>query len=211
MTALSEDTRAHGVAVCWSCKGPTDAAALFCATCGAVQPPGQANHFARLGLPRVFALDLAVLDRAYFDRQRQLHPDRFARKTPRERAIAESQAASLNGAYETLRDPLRRAGHLLALAGHPLIDDHQTIDDPALLAEAMEGREALMEAEDAAAVAAVDVKATGDRDAAMTALGAALAAKDWSAARRLAMRCRYLGKLLEDARRRRGQLEGRAA
>lgn len=201
----------HGVGACWSCRGPLAASVLFCPTCGAVQPPGQADHFARLGLPRAFDLDPARIDRAYFDLQRQLHPDRFARRAPRERVIAESQAASLNAAYEVVRDPLRRAGHLLALAGHPLAEDAGTIDDPALLTEAMEGREALMEAEDEAAAAAVAAETGRTLQAATAALGDSLAREDWPAARRLAMRCRYLAKLADDARRRRGQLAGRAA
>ena len=65
------------------------AAALFCATCGAVQPPGQTDHFARLGLALGYAVDPALLDRRYFERQRLLHPDRFATRTPRERALSQ--------------------------------------------------------------------------------------------------------------------------
>src|SRR5579859_641726 len=91
---------------CWSCKGPVDLAALFCPTCRAVQPPRALDHFARLGLPMAFEIDVAELDRRYFAAQRQLHPDRFATRTARERAISQSQAVELNAAYETLKDPL---------------------------------------------------------------------------------------------------------
>ena len=35
------------------------------------------DHFARLGLPAALDLDAAALDKAYFARQRQWHPDRF--------------------------------------------------------------------------------------------------------------------------------------
>ena len=93
---------------CWSCGGPVEAT-LFCPTCRAVQPPGDADPFTRLGFPRGFALDRAELDRRYFAAQRQLHPDRFATRSARERAISQSQAVSLNDAYETLKDPLARA------------------------------------------------------------------------------------------------------
>src|SRR3954466_5779654 len=92
-------------AACWSCAGPVDAAALFCGTCSAVQPPRITDHFTRLSLPVAFGVNLADLDRRYFAAQRQLHPDRFATRTPRERAISQSQAVSLNEAYETLKDP----------------------------------------------------------------------------------------------------------
>src|SRR3954465_615579 len=102
---------------CWSCAGPVDAAALFCPTCKAVQPPRSTDHFTRLGLPVGFTVDIADLDRRYFQAQRQLHPDRFATKTPPQRAISQSQAVSLNDAYETLKDPLARASYLLQLKG----------------------------------------------------------------------------------------------
>src|SRR5689334_3454791 len=102
---------------CWSCRGAVAPGLPFCPTCRAVQPPGGADHFARLGLDRGFDVDTAELDRRYFALQRQLHPDRFVAKSPRERAIAQSQAASLNDAYETLKDPLARAVYLLKLGG----------------------------------------------------------------------------------------------
>ena len=159
-----------GVLACWSCKGPVAGDAAFCPTCGAVQPPGQGDHFARLGMPARFDLDPGALDRAYFARQRQFHPDRFARRSAREGAIAESRSVSLNEAYETLRDPLRRAAYMLALAGHPIAGDGATIDDPELLAEVMEAREALMEAESTAEVSALAERTEAERAAAMEAL-----------------------------------------
>ena len=76
MTEQSDDN----LVACWSCRGPVAAAALFCHTCGAVQPPGGQNHFARLGLARRFEIDAGDLDKRYFAFQRNLHPDRFARK-----------------------------------------------------------------------------------------------------------------------------------
>ena len=66
MTALTESD--GGIVACWSCRGPVTALALFCHTCGAVQPPRQVDHFARLGLARGFEVDLAELDRRYFVR-----------------------------------------------------------------------------------------------------------------------------------------------
>src|SRR5262245_58349953 len=132
---------------CWSCGGPVDTVAPFCPTCRAVQPPRPVDHFGRLGLPVDFAIDAADLDRRYFALQRQLHPDRFATKTSRERALSQSQAVALNEAYETLKDPLERATYLLKLKGidaNP--DGRHTVNDPTLLMEQMERREALMEA-----------------------------------------------------------------
>ncbi|BBK31470.1 hypothetical protein STHU_21040 [Allostella humosa] len=196
---------------CWSCRGPLAADAAFCATCAAVQPPGQADHFARLGLARRFDIEPAALDRAYFTRQRLFHPDRFAGRSAREGAIAESRSVSLNAAYETLRDPLRRAGYLLELAGHPVAGDGATIADPELLVEVMERREALSEAATAEAVTAIVVDTREESRAAHAALAAALAEADYPAARRHATRLRYLAKIADEARRRAADLESRAA
>lgn len=202
---------AHGLSACWSCQGPVAAGEPFCPTCGAVQPPGQADHFTRLGLPRAFDVDLQALDRAYFARQRALHPDRMARHSARERAIAESQSVSLNDAYETLRDPMRRAGYMLAAAGRPVAGDGATIDDHALLSETMEAREALMEAATEVEVAALAARAAADRAACLADVAGAFAAGDLDAARRHATRLRYLVKLVEEAHRRRLSLAGKAA
>lgn len=197
---------------CWSCGGPVASGAVFCATCRAVQPPGDADHFARLGLPRAFALDVAELDRRYFAAQRQLHPDRFATRSPRERAISQSQAVSLNDAYETLKAPLARACYLLKLEGVARTPDQDhTIDDPALLMDQMERREALGEAADAAAVQRIVAAADADARDALAAIARAFARDDLAAAARETTRLRYLEKLIEDARLARARVAPRQA
>ena len=135
------------IAACWSCRGPVAEMALFCGTCAAVQPPGQADHFTRLGLGFGFDVDPGLLDRRYFERQRQLHPDRFVTRTARERALSQSQATAINEAYETLKDPLRRADYLLHLGRNGAAPEGcHLVNDLELLTEAMELREALAEA-----------------------------------------------------------------
>jgi molecular chaperone HscB len=177
--------------------------APFCAACQTVQPPGQVDRFARLGLDRGYVVDLAALDRAYFALQRRLHPDRFVRKQPRERAISQQQAAALNEAYETLKHPVRRARYLAGLMGVDLPGDGRTIDDPVLLMEAMETREALAEAGSVAAVEALENKSRDERAAAIDALKALFAKADHSGIRRAILRLAYLDKFVEEARARR--------
>jgi molecular chaperone HscB len=105
------------VSACWSCQGPVAARAIFCHACGSVQPPGDTDHFSRLGLPRSFDIDPDKLEKQYLGFQRVLHPDRFVAKPARQRMIAESQAVAMNEAFQTLQDPLRRAAYLLKLHG----------------------------------------------------------------------------------------------
>jgi molecular chaperone HscB len=185
---------------CWSCGGPIEAT-LFCPTCRAVQPPGDLDPFARLGFARDFALDRGDLDRRYFAAQRQLHPDRFATRSARERAISQQQAVSLNDAYETLKDPLARACALLRLAGVKETPDRDhTIADPALLMEQMERREALAEANAPEATARIEKQCAADIAQAVAAIGAAFVRRDVAAATRETTRLRYLTKLADDAR-----------
>jgi molecular chaperone HscB len=185
---------------CWSCGAPGMAGGLFCTACQTIQPPGQSGHFERLGLAEDFDVDLANLDRRYFDLQRQLHPDRFARRTAREKAVSQQQAATLNEAYETLRNPLQRARYLAQRRGVDLPEEGRTIDDAELLMEAMEKREALANAATPDAVAHLAAKAQTERLALLGDLTAMFAATDRPALRAAILRLTYLEKFAEEAR-----------
>lgn len=165
------------------------------------------DHFARLGLPAALDLDAAVLDRAYFALQRQWHPDRFVAKPPEDRARASAEAASVNEAYRTLKDPLSRAFYLAGMAGVDLPADGKTIDDPDLLMEAMEAREALHDADTPAAVDILAAKARQDVQKALEGLGSLFLANDRAAIRKALLRLRYLDKFAEEARGRRMNIE----
>jgi len=192
---------------CWSCRGPVAAREPFCATCGAVQPPGDADAFDRLGFPHTFEIDLALLERRYFDMQRRLHPDRFAAKSPRERALSQQQAASINEAYETLKEPLSRAIALLRHAGrNAASNDQGTIADTALLTEMMEMREALAEVDSPREADTVMKRAEADLAVCRRALADGFAAGDLDGAERQVTRLRYLAKFSDEARLRRRAL-----
>jgi molecular chaperone HscB len=131
---------------CWNCRKEVAAADPLCAACGKVQPAspagGQLDKFALLGFPPAFELDSAALDDNFRTLSRKLHPDRFARATPRERRYSLEQTTLLNDSYKTLKDPVRRAEHLLALRG--IKGDPKM--SPEFLEQTMEDREKLLEA-----------------------------------------------------------------
>jgi len=164
------------------------------------------DHFARLGLPAALDLEPASLDRAYFALQRQWHPDRFVNRPPDERARASVEAAALNDAYRTLKDPLSRAVYLAELKGIPLPGDGKTIDDPDLLMEAMEAREALHEAETVVVVDQLAAEARDDMKSSLVGLGSLFLRDDKPAIRKALLRLRYLDKFAEEARARRANL-----
>jgi molecular chaperone HscB len=101
-----------------------------------------AHHFQLFGLPLGYALDPELLQRRYRELQRTVHPDRFANQGSAERLLAVREAARINEAYQTLRDPVRRARYLLELQGGHW-QEAQTLSDTAFLLEQMELREVL--------------------------------------------------------------------
>ena len=98
------------------------------------------DYFDRLGLPRRFAVDAGDLERAYLARSRAVHPDYHAGGSSADAAASLELSAALNEAYNTLRDPLARADHLLTLLGGPSAAEDKG-QDPAFLAEMMDIRE----------------------------------------------------------------------
>jgi len=197
----SEPEKHDGVAVCWSCKGPVAAGALFCSTCEAVQPPGRMDHFARLGLEVTFDLDIKELERRYFDMQRRLHPDRFASGLPRERALSQQQAVSLNDAYDSLKDPLSRADYMVHLKGTEVLPEGcNLVNDMDLLTETMELREALADAKTTGDVDKIAGRAANDIEHCIRELSAYFAGNDLECACKLTTRLKYLRKLAEEAR-----------
>jgi molecular chaperone HscB len=186
---------------CWSCKGPVATRALFCSVCGAVQGPGPVDHFTRLGVRATFDVDLDELERQYFGFQRRLHPDRFAAKTPKERALSQSQATALNEAYETLKDPLKRAAYLLELLGHKVdLTACGTISDKSLLMEQMEKREAIAEADSVETATKLSAAADTDVLSCQCHISAAINGQNMVEAVHLTIRLKYLVKLAEEAR-----------
>ena len=213
MGMMTEPRRIEGKALtaCWSCRGPVARAALFCETCGAVQPLGAGDHFERLGLSRGFALDEENLSRRYFSLQAKIHPDRFAGKTARERTASLAQATALNDAYRVLRDPIGRAAYLLQLAGVAApTEESGTLDDPELLMDSLERREELAAAATPGAVQDIAARAEADVRGCVAALAAAFAAGDLARAARLTTRLIYLRKLGEEARARLARLRDAA-
>lgn len=167
---------------CWSCQKPSGGE-ILCTACGAIQPlPPGADHFAVFGLPRRFELALPDLEKRFREQSFQVHPDRFARKAPRERRIALERSTALNDAYRTLKDPLRRATYLLGLNGIKVESEQggsAMAKLPAeFLEEIMELREGLLEAQgagDAGAVGKLVARVQERRDRAIAEVDAALA------------------------------------
>jgi len=104
-----------------------------------------ANYFSLFGLNPNFEIDETQLAKTFRQLRLATHPDRYASSSDFERRTAVAQAATINDAYHTLRDPLRRARYLLELHGIEIQGNKSPIMDAEFLLEQMELRERLAE------------------------------------------------------------------
>jgi molecular chaperone HscB len=107
------------------------------------------DPFELLGAPRKYDLDLAAVEKTHRELSRELHPDKFASAGASEKKAALDKAASVNEAWRIVRDPIRRAEALFALAGIAVAESSETATmsmPPSFLMEMLEAREALSEA-----------------------------------------------------------------
>lgn len=93
------------------------------------------NFFDLFSLPINFSVDLDALEKKYFEFQKKFHPDK---SDEIERSIA------INEAYEILKNPLKRAAHILCLNGLDVENDEVAPKvDQATLIEVFEMRESI--------------------------------------------------------------------
>lgn len=101
------------------------------------------NYFQLFQVPAQFDLDLTELGTRYLELQRNFHPDNYAAGSERDRLLAVQQAANINDAYHSLKQPLLRAEHLLALRGVKISHEQRSFTDTHFLMQQMELRELL--------------------------------------------------------------------
>jgi molecular chaperone HscB len=128
---MAANTNAAAVTTgeCWSCGEMR--AAHFCGACGKVQPPVPVDFFSFFGLPRKLEIDIAALQRDFYELSRKLHPDVYVRIGGLEQEWSEQQSSQLNDAYRTLKDPIRRTEYLLKLEGVQLEEQSKAATEQA--------------------------------------------------------------------------------
>ena len=114
---------------CWSCG--TMRAVHFCSACGKVQPPVPVDYFTFFALPRKLNVDIALLEREFYELSRRLHPDVYARADKQEKDWSLEQSSRLNDAYRTLKDPIKRTEYLLRLEGVELEEQSKSATEKA--------------------------------------------------------------------------------
>jgi molecular chaperone HscB len=109
----------------------------------------QQDFFSLFGLLRQQGVDADKLELLYRDIQSKVHPDKHAHLADSDKRLAMQWATHVNEAYQTLKDPLKRARYLLQLAGHDVRLETNTAMPAEFLMAQMELREAVSEAKDA--------------------------------------------------------------
>jgi molecular chaperone HscB len=129
LTTISAKPAPEETQSCWSCG--TMRALHFCEACGKVQPPAPVDYFAFFGLPRKLNIDIAALDKDFYELSRKLHPDLNARAGSEEQQWSLQQTSMLNDAHRTLKDPIKRTQYLLKLEGVELEEQSKSATEQA--------------------------------------------------------------------------------
>jgi molecular chaperone HscB len=140
------------------------------------------NHFELFNLPARFEVDIGLLDAAYRDVQARVHPDRFVNATDAEKRVAMQWATRANEAYQTLKNPMKRAQYLCEINGVDLKVESNTAMPMDFLMQQMEWREELGDAragKDVEALDALDAQVKRERKQRLGAIGNQLDAGDF--------------------------------
>src|SRR5919201_10131 len=120
MTPEPIPVRGSSMLECRNCGAGAPVDEHFCPQCSRILALGRhGDYFTFLGLPRKLLIDQTDLERRFRDLSRKFHPDYFYNASSAERLASLERSSYLNDAYRTLRNPIARIEHLLAIEGLP--------------------------------------------------------------------------------------------
>lgn len=193
----SSSNSQNGETCCWLCQRSTSMRALFCQSCGTIQPVRPIDHFARLGLERRIDIDSELLERQYHSLKKTLSPERFAIRGLGERGHAAKQLEALEEAYATLREPLRRGRYWI------ILHEKEVKDNAGMNPMVAELRSDLEKATLAPQCDRIAQKAGNALEQGIVSLMQALRAHNWQLANAILLEVDGLETLLGDVRERR--------
>src|SRR5258706_13700952 len=157
------------------------------------------NHFELFGLQPAFSVDQQALERSYGEIQSRVHPDRSAHAGDAERRASLQWTTRVNEAYRSLKTPVQRASHILALHGVDVAFETNTAMPAAFLGQQMELREALENAirsKDLKSLDVLEKSLARDKELLEKKLAQSIDAdKDYQAATGLVRELQFLEKL----------------
>lgn len=173
---------------------------IKCGCCSALRPVSSSppDYFSLFCIPATFNINAANLRHQYLKMQRLLHPDNYPKADDVVKSNSERWSALLNKAFETLKDPHRRAIYLYKLGSGRDFNEETTLeqskDSPEMaemLAEVMELRLALEDYTEPGEVKAM-MSENGERiDRVLEKIKEAYSQRDWNRLRELLIQLRY--------------------
>ncbi len=152
---------------CATCESLAQAP-VACAECHSLlEHVSGADYFELFGLERSFDIAPADIQRKFLAIARNIHPDAFVSADAATQSVVLHLSSAVNKAYETLRDPVRRAEYILEVSGGKSAADDKRVA-PELLAEVMMLREEIEELRaggNTAAIAAIRPDIARKKDA----------------------------------------------
>ena len=101
------------------------------------------NYFQLFNIAPSFDIDLSELSSSYQTLQKTVHPDNFAHTSEQQQRLAVQKSAQVNDAYQTLKNPLKRAEYMLIERGVDMPNEQQSFSDTGFLMHQLELREML--------------------------------------------------------------------
>lgn len=101
------------------------------------------NYFSAFGFEPSFDINLRDLSKAYRDKQKVSHPDRFAHEQTHIQRQAVQNTALNNEMYQTLKSGVKRGNYILGLNGIAFDLETYTVDDVDMLINQLKYREQL--------------------------------------------------------------------
>lgn len=147
-TALRCPTCSEDVPLPSSSSSASSPIISHCPSCNAFLPPvSSIDYFELFDLPKQFSIDGAALKRSFLQWQGKVHPDRLppSSDASKQEDWAKTWSAIVNEGYKTLSNESRRGEYMLLQRGVE-IEEQDKMEDPELLMEILEVREALEEA-----------------------------------------------------------------
>lgn len=160
----------------------------------------QNNFFELFQLPITLPVDLIRLNLHYQQLQKKYHPDNYANVADSEKAEIMQKSATINVAYQILKDPIKAAEYRVSLEHIDIDDENQTIRDTEFLTEQFVLREQLDDIEQAKDWKALDHfydDMNDKQQEVYVQLLDNINHSDWQTAKKQLYRLRYLTRLLE--------------
>lgn len=157
------------------------------------------NHFDLFQLAPAFDIDLAQLETAFREIQLRVHPDKFVSASRAEQRVAMQWATRANEAYQTLKNPLKRASYLCELHGVALQAESNTAMPTDFLMQQIAWREELDAAKtDTSGLERLDKEVCQAQQQRIQAVAQQIALADFHKAAQLVRQLMFLEKFRTD-------------